>query len=322
MTQSKGTLRNVVYALFAIGVLVTPVTVLALGPWTPVPGDGHTDVAVAVTPRDFDGEHWTFAKGFEGRIWYLKDGQTVWKEVPGDGFTDAAPCVAIMDLKPWPRILLLFVKGLDDAIWINSKREGFERWSGWSRLPRITTTHAPGCAAGHTSGPSFTIPQRNWVFVRGTNGRVYATYNLGNQSDGRPSNWKSWSTVGGLTTAVSPSAAWDYRSRRMSVFAARSSDHRIVWIQENNTTFSSWAEIGGTTNASIGATFFGDLRIFAKGIDDERIYMNTRSGTSWSGWSEVPGDGHTDAGIAAGTTGSGLRLAVKGILDFGIWQNP
>src|SRR3712207_1370899 len=73
-----------------------------------------------------------------------------------------------------------------------------QSWSGWSQLPGGGAT---------TAGPATTVfEDRNYVFVRGTDGGIYQ-----NRYDG--ANWSGWSEVpGGGRTPSAPYAA-EYRDR-------------------------------------------------------------------------------------------------------------
>ena len=89
-------------------------------------------------------------------------------------------------------------------------------------------------------------------------------------------------------------------------------------------TWSSWHEIGGTTNTALAGA---NNLIVAKGINDNAGYYNTYnpSSDSWSGWSSI-GAGTTNAAYAITSyTGGptslafGYYLFAKGINDNGIY---
>jgi hypothetical protein len=89
-------------------------------------------------------------------------------------------------------------------------------------------------------------------------------------------------------------------------------------------TWSSWHEIGGTTNTALAGA---SNMIVAKGINDNAGYYNTYnpSSDSWSGWSSI-GAGTTNAAYAITSyTGGptslafGYYLFAKGINDNGIY---
>ncbi len=179
-----------------------------------------------------------------------------------------------------------------------------EVWGGWGEVPGNGST---------LSGPAATYNGNEYVFVRGTNNRIYM-----NASNG--TTWSGWSEVPGhgftpSTPAVSiPTMG---ASGSLDLFV-RGTDNKIYVNYFNGTTrWSGWREVPGhgfTIDSPKHDT--GRTYLFVRGTNN-RIYVNTQIEVApWSGWSEVPGHGLTLSGpTAAFSTVSGgtfLNLFVRG----------
>jgi hypothetical protein len=160
------------------------------------------------------------------------------------------------------------------------------------------------------SGPAPSFDQVNdYVFVRGTNNRIYV-----NAFNG--TTWSGWSEVPGH--GLTPSAPAATTSGTTVSLFVRGTDNKI-WVNTlNGTSWSGWSPVPGngltidTPNAMANGN---NLFLFVRGTNN-RIYVNTFNGTTWSGWREVSGNGLTLSGpTSAVSTAAGstfLNLLVRG----------
>jgi hypothetical protein len=167
-------------------------------------------------------------------------------------------------------------------------------WSGWSQVPGNGFTLSGPATTFNSSG-------NDYVFVRGTNNRIYANTLSG-------TTWSGWSEVPGHGLTPSGPAVSTNGSGTLNLFV-RGTDNKIYTNTFNGASWSGWSQVPGhgftiDTPAALGGS------LFVRGTND-RIYANTFNGTTWSGWSEVPGHGLTLSGPAA-LSGS---LYVRGTND-------
>lgn len=296
-------------------------TVVAEGPptasrgWGREPANRLTNAPVAAT--NFDGRIYVFAKGTENRIWLqtydYSNGSwlstIVWTEVPSSGITEAAPAATSTR-----DTLYLFVKGMDNQVWVNKKARGggpTDGWSGWyQELPRGETHVAVAATATKTG----------WVYVfrTGSDGNVYSSH----RSQG--SSWSAWTQVyspapypTGYPVQNPPAAAYDEVTD--TVFNLINIDNieagsgrslalkgRIIIssFPAGAVKGSNWCGIDDpyteTKTAVAAAAGAGRLHLFYRGLDN-RIYAQMYSGACgvWSGAADLVGMGSTDAAPAA-----------------------
>ena len=136
-------------------------------------------------------------------------------------------------------------------------------WSGWSEVPGNGFT---------VSGPATTGYMGNdYVFVRGTNNRIYANTLSG-------TTWSGWSEVPGHGLTPSAPAATRFETGigpTVNLFV-RGTDNKIYLNTFNGTSWSGWSQVpgNGSTPDAPGATAYsGDLYLFVRGTND-RIYLN------------------------------------------------
>jgi len=175
-------------------------------------------------------------------------------------------------------------------------------WSGWGEVPGNGST---------LSGPATTYNGNEYVFVRGTNNRIYM-----NASNG--TTWSGWREVPGHGLTPSTPAVripTMGASGSLDLFV-RGTDNKIYVNYFNGTTWwSGWREVPGHGFTIDSPAAQGEY-LFVRGTNN-RIYVNTQIEVApWSGWSEVPGHGLTLSGpTAAFSTVSGgtfLNLFVRG----------
>jgi hypothetical protein len=222
------------------------------------------------------------------------------KEVPGDGLTSSKPAVAtaLQGLT-----LDLFVRGQDDLIYENVwvHPDGF---TGWSEIPGDKLTISEPAAVVYNGHP--------WVFIRGTDNRIYH-----NKLDGA-----GWSEVPGNWQTLSGPAVVLLKGNSLSLFV-RGTDNRIYWKEYNGAHWSKWFDLAILENTpAVPAIsepavvlFNGNQWVFIRGPDN-RIYLNKFDNT---GWSEVPG-AVTVAGPSAVVENGVVKLFITSTND-GIWEN-
>ena len=143
-------------------------------------------------------------------------------------------------------------------------------WSGWGEVPGNGST---------LSGPATTYNGNEYVFVRGTNNRIYM-----NASNG--TTWSGWREVPGHGLTPSAPAATSglptVNAGNTLYLFDRGTDNKIYVNTFNGATWSGWSEVAGNgfTPDAPGAMAFatsasvGQVDLFVRGTND-RIYMNS-----------------------------------------------
>jgi hypothetical protein len=170
-------------------------------------------------------------------------------------------------------------------------------WSGWSEVPGNGFTLSAPATASYNG--------KDYVFVRGTNNRIYL-----NSFNG--TTWSGWSPVPGNGSTPSALRAATYKNT-LYLFV-RGTNNRIYLNSFNGATWSGWSPVpgNGSTYDTPGAVLYGsNLDLFVR-VTNNSIYMNTFNGTIWSGWSPVPGNQSTLSGPTVAINGSNLDLFVRG----------
>jgi peptidoglycan/xylan/chitin deacetylase (PgdA/CDA1 family) len=168
-------------------------------------------------------------------------------------------------------------------------------WSGWSQVPGNGFT---------LSGPATTRYNGNdYVFVRGTNDRIYLNIFNG-------TTWSGWREVPGHGSTLSgPSAAlYSVRGATFLGLFVRGTDNKIYTNTFDGTSWSGWSQVPGngfTIDTPTALAYRIPLNLFVRGTDN-KIYTNTFDGINWSGWSQVPGNGSTLSGPSAA-----LHMAIQ-----------
>jgi hypothetical protein len=219
-----------------------------------------------------NGRLYLAVKGSDGSsIWFgVLDPATSsvsWSKVPGS--TPSAPSLAADSTG---RIYLV-VRGMDNGIYINTYYNG---WQGWKRLPG-STVNAPAAVilngimhivviggdgrsiwhgqlnlssnnltwkkiSGSTqSAPSLTTDGKNlYLAVRGMDNKIYI-----NVWDGA---WKGWSPVPTGSTSASPAVS--ILNGVLHVVVKGSSDTSIWHCYRDQSGYSKWTKLSGSTNVS------------------------------------------------------------------------
>jgi hypothetical protein len=168
---------------------------------------------------------------------------------------------------------------------------------GWSPVP------GGGLTPSSPEGVAFN--GEPWLFVRGTNNRLYLNRLTGG-------SWTGWSEVpGGGLTPSSPGAV--VFNNELYLFV-RGTDDALYLNRWTGTSWAGWGGVpgGGRTPSSPAAAVWNNaLYLFVRGTDS-RIYINGLSGSAWTGWGEVPGGGFTPSRPTATVFQSTLYLVVQG----------
>jgi streptogrisin C len=170
-------------------------------------------------------------------------------------------------------------------------------WSGWGEVPGAGATLAGPAAATYLGS--------EYLFVRGTDSRIYVNRLTG-------SSWTGWAEVPGAgATPNAPSVTVYNGTLRLFV---QGTDNHIYANTLSGSSWTGWSEVpgaGATPNGPGATTYNGAVHVFVQGTDS-RIYVNVFNGSSWTGWGEVPGAGATPSSPAATVLGTTLRLFVRG----------
>lgn len=239
------------------------------GGWHEVAGGGTTDVAPAAA-TGVDEQVYLFGKGINDRQIYLnvlrvdavdpsvfRENWTGWSAVPGGGTTDAALCATA-----YAGRLLLFAKGIDRAIYVNSL-DSSGSWSGWSAVPGGGTTDA-----GLTSAVG--IDSRLYLFAKGIDRRIYM--NVMDLSGA----WSGWQEVPGGGTTDTALRVTRYGAR-LFLFGKGIDDKIYVNMMEPAGTWSGWAGLPGdvTTVTSITPAEGPDGLLYAFAVTPQQQIVYT-----------------------------------------------
>ena len=190
-----------------------------------------------------------------------------------------------------------------------------QAWTGWGEVPGGGSTYDSPAVSGTSTS--------SYVFVRGTDNRIYVNHNA--------SGWSGWSEVPGDGRTLSAPAV-ETLPNQVFLFV-RGTDNAIYMNTLNGTTWSGWSEVpGGGRTASAPAVALGPggtLHLAVRSASN-RIYYNRSVGVSsvgggynfstWTGWSEIPGGGLTPSAPAIRFVRWGVSVFVRGT-DNGIYEN-
>jgi hypothetical protein len=290
------------------------------GSWRNVAG--NTDVSLATVT--LAGRLYLFDKGLDNGI-YMKTftrngGWTAWRAVGGT--TNAAVAATVC----WDGIYLV-QKGMDGRVYMTTSYDGTS-WGGWMEVPGGGRTDVALDAVCPAAGE-----QGLRIYMKGLDGHVYENVRGFSMSPTLHwTDWSGWHEVGdGWVTNTSLGSFATSGGWGEVVLLFKGLNNHSYWkvfhadgYYSQTGTWSSWREIGGTTNTALAGA---NNLIVAKGINDNAGYYNTYnpSSDSWSGWSSI-GAGTTNAAYAITSYYAGLDslafgyyLFAKGINDNGIY---
>jgi hypothetical protein len=178
--------------------------------------------------------------------------------------------------------------------------EGAETW--WTRLGDLACDSAPAVLTDSKGDL--------WVFVRDTQGEVYAR----TQPGGGP--WTEWQRLGDGRLTDGPTACLD-REGRICLFG-RGLDGALYLKRREGDTWLAWESLGGVIKYAPAPvlTFDGRLAVFAVGADDAIWHLYQDGG--WNAWSTLGGG--INAAPAAVVDGSGILWLFGRGLDNGLWE--
>jgi hypothetical protein len=159
--------------------------------WVGVEGDDTTDTAVAAVASGADGYLNLIFKGIDGGIYWNRHNMQRWigsAELPGGWRTDASPAAtATVGTSGADAKMLVFIKGLDQHIYMNVYTFSLRSWTGWTEVGGITDVGLGACA----------VPGTVLLFAKGRDDAgIYC-----NAFDLKGWTWSGWSEVGGHTDA-------------------------------------------------------------------------------------------------------------------------
>ena len=230
-----------------------------------------------------------FVRGADNQLWHrwYAGGWSRWEPLGGRLTSDP-------DAASYGRNELdVFARGADGDLWHkwypNSPTQS--GWSPWQRFGG-PVVGGPAVVAWTQQYPYY---QREAVFARGTDNRMYARVQLGDFG-----SWTAWQLLGGSLTS-DPDATVFEPGDRVDVFF-RGTDHALWQGQFNAASDGSltggFASLGGTLNSGPGAwavyqvtTGNSDEDVFVQG-PDRRLWhrgWHPRFGRYWSNWEPLGG---------------------------------
>jgi hypothetical protein len=290
------------------------------GSWRNVAGNTNVSLATVTLA----GRLYLFDKGLDNNV-YMKTftrggGWTGWRAVGGQTDVPVAATVC------WDGIYLV-QKGMDGHVYVTNSGDG-SAWGASMEVPGGGQTDAALSATCPSMGE-----QGLRIYMKGLDGRVYENIRGFSISPAiHWTDWSGWHEVGdGWVTNTSLGSFETTGGWGEVVLLFKGLNNHSYWkvfhadgYYSTSGTWSSWHEIGGTTNTALAGA---NNMIVAKGINDNAGYYKTYnpSSDSWSGWSSI-GAGTTNAAYAITSyTGGptslafGYYLFAKGINDNGIY---
>ena len=290
------------------------------GSWRGVAG--NTNVSLATVT--YGGRLYLFDKGLDNNVYmktFTRGGGWSGSRAIG-GQTDAPVAATVC----WDGIYLI-QKGMDGHVYVTTSRDGVS-WGGSMEVPGGGQTDAALNATCPSMGD-----QGLRIYMKGLDGHVYENIRgFSIQPSVHWTEWSGWHEVGDGWVTNAPLGSFETTGGWGEVVLLfKGLNNHSYWkvfhadgYYSQTGTWSSWHEIGGTTNTALAGA---NNVIVAKGINDNAGYYNTYnpSSDSWSGWSSI-GAGTTNAAYAIASYNGGptslafgYYLFAKGINDNGIY---
>jgi hypothetical protein len=229
--------------------------------------------------------------------WYIA-GITSWGDLP---CTSHSVYARVAHYVPWIRntiwgALTVSARMSNNAIYERHYDEAALGWTAWQHLPGSVN-----------SGPGMTLNDtgRLVAFACDTSNQVTHRFS----DDGV--NWSGWFSLGGSCTSTPAATVSGDSVPKLTVFTRWSDNStRFSFYDPGTGAWTAWANLGGVTNAGIGATRTreGRLVAFVRGTDNA-IWHNFRDANSstWSGWISLGGS-LTSGPTAVETAGGRLTV--------------
>jgi hypothetical protein len=190
----------------------------------------------------------------------------------GVAWTIVPPISPVVDSRG-SGLLDLYVRGGDDAIWMNS-RNSSGIWTGWQVVGGVATSE-PAAVSWDSN--------RIDVFMRGSDNYIY-------QKTWTPGAWTNWTNVSGTAASLSAPAVASWGPGRLDLFM-RGIDNMIYWKAYTGGSWGGWASLGGPSNSAPAAISRGTnaVDLYMRGTDNQ-IYYKFYNGSSWSAsWTSLGG---------------------------------
>lgn len=193
--------------------------------------------------------------------------------------------------------MLIFGRGTDNALWVNSCTPG-GRCGSWASLGGVITSD-PGAVFRGPSTADYS------VYVRGTNGAVWGR-------DHSSSGWGAWHSLGGnLLPGTGPTAAFLGHTYVLVVGI-----DGILYLREVGVT--GFVAVGGLTNVTPALTALPTALVgFAQGLDFVGYYH--RFLATSPGWH--PMTGAFTSGLSAATQNATTTLTFGLGTDNQVYEN-
>jgi len=202
--------------------------------WDEVPGDGLT--LSEPTAVFFQNHPWVFVRGRSNHIYYNKLDGAGWTEVPGNWQTLSGPTAIVGGAKEF---IYLVVRGTDDVIYAKYFFGSNNTWSSWFDI----TANNPNTSSVYSISEPTAVwgaagNNRAWVFIRGTDNRIYLHDGFGLSE-----------VPGGALAVAGPSAVVE--NGVVKLFITGTNDG--IWENDfSGNNWSGWVAVTGTAFTPLG----------------------------------------------------------------------
>lgn len=301
---------------------------ITFGTWTQLPGSFTTKLNSAVC----GGPYWLSQEGYAGykatlfavgtdeRIYFnpTKDYKTWvgWKEVPGNGRTNVGLAAVTARFGPESNAdtLLLFARGVDERIYINSTTE-LTSWTGWKSVQGVTNTAL--CAVS--------IPWMVYLFAIGA-----GDSRIGVNATANGTSWMGWQGVPGIESKMAV-ATWltsNGPPADLFVYSVSEQDNRIYYSSaplnyvNNQLQWRTWTELAGVGHTPVSPIVISIFEpypsYFVVGYDHQIYYQENNS----SPWEKMGGETDTAlAWVPDWDDSQAVYLFCKGVNDGRLYIN-
>jgi hypothetical protein len=258
-----------------------------------------------------------FVKGADNALWWkqYKDstGWTEWQSLGGYLTSDPAVTSKIPSYAS-ERMMQVFVRGTDGALWTRTTYDGGNSWTDWY-------SYGGQLLAG-TGPTAYNWPnQRVGWFVTGTDHALWHKWiEIG---------FHGWESRGGyLTSSPAAGSSADSTDQYVGVFV-RGGDSAL-WVKGYEGGWSGWGSLGGQIapgTAPAASAWYHRVDVFVQGTDGA-LWHRVNNGVwpgAWSGWQSIGGKCTSSPAVLASPTSvvaeyKYVKVFVRGT-DGALWQN-
>jgi hypothetical protein len=229
-----------------------------------------------------------------GDLWVATDGSVQsypWGNLGGIATSD--PDYARWSILPSPPYLgtdLVFVRGIDGAVWQTHAVPGPGGLRGWVTRGGLATS-GPGASAtrGHAPPPPGNEESYVDVFVRGTDGAVW---HLRRTPTGV---WSTWQPIGGQITS-DPDSAANATDTGVDV-VARGVDGAVWMRHADDSAWGPWFSLGGQVTSGPSISSDGTTSVVAARGVDGAVWVRTLTVQGWTDWYPIGGLAGSDPDV-------------------------